>query len=62
MIFSKFYIKFNYFYQVTVSDIMISPVNNRKVFVYSPSGESFYTENCGNTYKVFKHDPKLSYI
>lgn len=41
---------------------MISPINSRKVYVFSDSGESFITENCGATYKKFKHEPTLTSI
>ncbi|KAL4463962.1 hypothetical protein ABPG74_005899 [Tetrahymena malaccensis] len=45
--------------QVVVDDIMISPVKNRKVFIFTKSGESYYTENCGATYTSFKHESLL---
>lgn len=41
---------------------MLSPVNNKKVFIFTKTGESYYTEDCGSSYKYILTDKNLNFI
>lgn len=47
---------------MNVKDIMISPLNNKKVFIFGDDGSSFITNNCGDTFKPIKAYPNLKFI
>lgn len=45
---------------MSVNDIIISPVNSKKIYILTLNDESYITENCGASFKYFSHEQYIT--